>query len=286
MPASAPTSSTRRSIVKVIGAAILSAPGLSFVRARERKPGRTSNVLLFTKSGTYEHDVVKRAGDAPSLAEKVLGEIGERHQFDVVATKDGGVFDGDLSRYDAFCLYTEGNVAEVGVDKAPPMSARGKAALLAAVRRGKGFVGLHSASATYCSSPQDQFRPYARMLGGEFRTHGEQQEARVTIVDPGFPGMPQESFRTTEEWYSLANFQRDLHVLLRLETDGMHGPEYNRLPFPIAWARREGRGRVYYNAMGHREDVWRSERFQRMLAGALVWAMHRVDIAFAPNGAE
>jgi type 1 glutamine amidotransferase len=35
---------------------------------------------------------------------------------------------------------------------------------------------------------------------------------------------------------------------------------------------KEGKGRVYFNAMGHREDVWMSERFQQMIAGAVAWA--------------
>ena len=52
----------------------------------------------------------------------------------------------------------------------------------------------------------------------------------------------------------------------------MQGSEYKRPPFPLAWARKEGKGRVYYNAMRHRDDVWTSERFQEMLAGAIVWA--------------
>jgi type 1 glutamine amidotransferase len=36
-------------------------------------------------------------------------------------------------------------------------------------------------------------------------------------------------------------------------------------------------GRVYFNAMGHREDVWMSERFQQMLAGAVTWATGAED---------
>jgi type 1 glutamine amidotransferase len=57
----------------------------------------------------------------------------------------------------------------------------------------------------------------------------------------------------------------------------MHDSDYRRPPFPIAWARKEGMGRVYFNAMGHREDVWMSERFQQMLAGAVTWATGAED---------
>ena len=72
-------------------------------------------------------------------------------------------------------------------------------------------------------------------------------------------------------------------MLLVLETDGMQGSEYKRPPFPLAWVRKEGKGRVYYNAMGHREDVWTSGRFQEMLGGAIVWAAAGTEAAVVAN---
>jgi type 1 glutamine amidotransferase len=104
------------------------------------------------------------------------------------------------------------------------------------------------------------------------------------VVDPKFPGLgSDEAFTIKEEWYSLKNFAEDIHVLLVLETGGMRGAEYKRPPFPLAWIRKEGKGRVYYNAMGHRDDVWTSERFQKMLAGAVVWAAGGTGAARVAN---
>src|SRR5439155_9133990 len=99
------------------------------------------------------------------------------------------------------------------------------------------------------------------------------------VVDAKFPGLAGsgERFKITEEWYSLKNFAKDIHVLPVLETEGMQNSEYKRPPFPLAWARKEGKGRVYFNAMGHRDDVWTSERFQEMLAGAVAWATGAAD---------
>jgi type 1 glutamine amidotransferase len=42
---------------------------------------------------------------------------------------------------------------------------------------------------------------------------------------------------------------------------------------PMSWWRDEGRGRVFYTALGHREDVWQSEWFHQHLTGALAWAI-------------
>ena len=75
-------------------------------------------------------------------------------------------------------------------------------------------------------------------------------------------------------------------MLLALETAGMHDPDYKRPSFPIAWARKEGKGRVYYNAMGHREDIWMGERFHRVLAGAVAWATGRADAELDENMSE
>ena len=63
----------------------------------------------------------------------------------------------------------------------------------------------------------------------------------------------------------------------------MHDPDYKRPPFPIAWARKEGKGRVYYNAMGHREDIWMGDPFHQMLAGAVTWATGRAEAEFDQN---
>jgi type 1 glutamine amidotransferase len=37
--------------------------------------------------------------------------------------------------------------------------------------------------------------------------------------------------------------------------------------------RAHGSGRVFYTALGHREELWQDARFQRNLLGALRWAL-------------
>jgi type 1 glutamine amidotransferase len=281
---------TRRRGLELCGAASLPLPALTSGRAAAGDTEKNRRILLFTKSSGFEHDVVKQYGQASSLAEATLADLGKEHDFDVVATKDGRIFDGSLAQYDAFFFFTTGDLTEPGTDAMPPMSRRAKQALLSAVRDGKGFIGVHSASDTFHSKghrfeTQAHPDPYIAMLGGEFFSHGDQQEARVRVLDPKFPGLvgSGEAFTIKEEWYSLKNFAPDIHVLLVLETDAMQGSEYKRPPFPLAWIRREGKGRVYYNAMGHRDDVWTSERFRKMLAGAVIWAAGETDVPLVAN---
>jgi type 1 glutamine amidotransferase len=41
--------------------------------------------------------------------------------------------------------------------------------------------------------------------------------------------------------------------------------------FPLTWWHSYVSGKVLYNALGHRPDVWRSERYQTMVANAILW---------------
>ena len=38
---------------------------------------------------------------------------------------------------------------------------------------------------------------------------------------------------------------------------------------PLAWAKTHGAGRAFYTALGHREDLWRDDRFQRHVLGGI-----------------
>jgi type 1 glutamine amidotransferase len=283
----------RRDLLKT-GAAALTLGLSDFPRgwaAAADAPKR--RILMFTRSQGYEHDVVKRKnGESLSLAERIVTDLGARHNFDVTCTKDGRVFLPETIRtYDAFLFETTGDLTKEGGDKQPPMPPEGKQVLLDAVAGGKGFVGCHCASDTFHSrgeafrnQPPGQRDPYIAMLGGEFICHGAQQEGWMRVVDSHFPGAAgREDFLLKEEWYSLKNFAPDLHVILVQDTTGMKGLDYERPSYPATWARRHGQGRVFYTSMGHRDDVWQNPVFQALLVGGLSWATGNVRADVTPN---
>jgi type 1 glutamine amidotransferase len=268
-------------------------------RARALPGAPRRRLLCFTKSSGWVHSVVKPGADgAPSLVDRAVTALGAREGFDVVCTKDGGVFtDAGLRAFDAFLFFTSEDLAAPGTDGAPPMPPGGKDALLRAVRGGKGFVGVHSASDTFHTQPDPPDRsaryaahgarvdPYVAMLGGEFASHGPEQPGRLRVVDPRFPGASGFAGAAPRmgEWYSLKDFAPDLHVVLTLDTAGMRGSDYARGAYPVTWARRHGRGRVFYTAMGHREEEWADPAFLGLLAGGARWAFGDVEAAVAPN---
>ena len=255
------------------------------------RAGARQKVLYFTRSAGYEHSPVKREGSRLALSEQTLTEMGRRAGFDVECTKDGRVFDGDLSQYDLFAFYTTGDLTQPDALQTPPMTAAGKRKFLDAIAAGKGFVGFHSATDTFHSKGpanenQKDLDPYIAMLGGEFIIHGAQQEASLLITSkhPSVRDLGMgEGIAFKDEWYALKNFAPDLHVVLVQETKMMKGECYQRPNFPCTWARAHGKGRVFYTSLGHREDIWTNPFFQTITMGGMAWALGNVQADITPN---
>jgi uncharacterized protein len=281
----------RRQVVRCVGA--VGATLLLRDNSSHASSAKPRRVLFFTKSSGYQHSVIKKSDGGQSHAERILTDLGKQNNFEVTATKDGSVFTtAGLRPFDVIFFYTTGDLTQAGEDKNPPMSVEGKAAFLDAIRAGKGFVGTHSASDTFHSAGEpfatqapEQRDPYIQMLGGEFIRHGAQQEATLKIAAPDFPGSQKlgRELRIKDEWYSLKNFSPDLHVILVQSTQGMEGTDYQRPNYPATWARRHGKGRVFYTSMGHREDVWINPMFQAILLGGISWAAGAVKAQLTPN---
>lgn len=275
---------TRRRMLQATGAALLAPLAVRPGYAAEEK-----NILFFTKSSGFQHSVIKRDGDQLSHAEKILTEIGKKNGFNVVCSKDGGMFESDrIGNFDAFVFETTGNLLVPGTDKQPPMTEQGLQNFLDAIKAGKGFVGFHCATDTFGDHRKmGASDPYIQMIGGHFSGHDAQQVATIGIADRSFPGAKAfgsgPSFQLNDEWYGQKYLADDLHVIYVLETAGMKGRNYERPNFPQTWARMHGKGRVFYNSMGHREDVWSNPKFQELAIAGLTWATGGTDADVAPN---
>ncbi len=145
-----------------------------------------------------------------------------------------------------------------------PLSPSGKRALVAFVDDGGGLVGFHSATDTFHHWPG-----YIRLIGAEFSYHPLPSTERLIVEDRGTPAtraLPA-SFTIHEEFYV---FKRDprprVHVLVRLDTHS-GGPDR-----PLVWCRRSGRGRVFYDALGHFLQTWSDARQVALVSGGIAWA--------------
>ena len=136
----------------------------------------------------------------------------------------------------------------------------GRDALLDWIRDGGSFIGVHSASDTWHEWPE-----YIEMLGGEFESHPEEMSRSLISIDRKHPATSgiESPHLLFEEFYQFKSFSSDRVRLLMTLPDGA----------PMAWSREYGKGRVFYTALGHRQDVWVSPWFRQHLAGAIFWAL-------------
>lgn len=257
--------------------------------------GNAKKILFFTRSQGFEHSPIKFDDNGECPAGKVLSRVGKELGFEVITTKDGTVFDDDLSQYAAFVFYTSGNLDQEGGDGQNPMTEQGVQNFLDAVRGGAGLLGFHSATDTwrtgtgYENDPYYATKEYIRVLGGEFITHGQQQEATVEIVDDSLPSLKarKPSCRMYDEWYANKNFAPDMHVLASLQTAGMEntGPNqcYDRPAFPCVWARKEQKGVALYCAFGHNDSFWSDGEADDLLSDLLKVAVGQVEVSMEPN---
>ena len=130
------------------------------------------------------------------------------------------------------------------------------------MRRGGGLVGFHSATDTFASWPG-----WAALIGGRFDRHeepGATETARVTA--PGHPavrGVPAR-FRMREEWYRHEpGVARRARVLVRWGAGRR----------PLVWVRTPGRGRVFYDALGHFPGTWQDPRQRALVRSGLRWVL-------------
>ncbi len=210
-------------------------------------------VLMLTATAGFRHDSI------PTAREVVSALASSSGQFTVTATEDLSTISASkLSAYDVvFFALTSGELSLTDAQKA---------ALVSFVAEGGGFLGAHSASDTLYSWPE-----YGQLVGAYFKEHPWTQPATVVVEDQSHPATASlgASFSLMEEFYTFRENPRpNVQVLLRLDAASVATTG----DYPLAWSRSHGKGRVYYNALGHFPSTWNDPRFQHQILGAIRWA--------------
>ncbi|MDR1480293.1 MAG: ThuA domain-containing protein [Planctomycetaceae bacterium] len=266
-----------------------------FVAAGKNEAADTTRkIIYFSNSAGYEHSTVKSVNGKPSVSDVAIAEACKKAGITVVCTKDGSVFDKDISSYDAFVFQTSGELSK-GTKGHPEwaLTEGGWQSLLAAVRNGKGFVGLHPTTDSnrvggniYENSPKEKITEFTKFIGAEFTIHGPSQETTISIVQPSplkWLDAKGKNFRTFDEWYVHKNFGEDIRVFAILETGGMRGEMYRRPPCPIVWGRAEGKGKVFYSAFGHYDDYWKDADKITFVLQLIQAATGDIKVDMTPN---
>lgn len=175
------------------------------------------------------------------------------------------------------------------------------------IKAGHGFAAMHSGGDTFHTWPtpyegKDKGvpTPYVQMIGGEFETHHAQSENELIIRDPDFPAMKpvveagkngtQSSvdthkntmpmggtkWKTFEETYIYKNNDPSkVHVLLDIDHyPNDQSPDAGKPgQHLIAWSKLYGKGRIFYTALGHRDEMWRDSIYQQHILGGIKFAL-------------
>lgn len=220
-------------------------------------------ILVFSRTTGFRHDSIP-TGIA------TIREIGKERGWTVDATEDATAFnDANLAKYDAVVfLSTTGDV----------LNPEQQGAMERFIRSGKGYAGVHSATDTEYEWPW-----YTKLVGAQFMSHPNIQEADVKIVDVANPSTAKlpRTWPRVDEWYNFKALSPDVRVLAKLDEKSYKGGA-NGGDHPIAWCHEFDGGRAWYTGLGHTQGSYSEMLFREHLAEGILWAAN----GGAPSGAK
>jgi type 1 glutamine amidotransferase len=288
----------------------------TFATAEDKK----QRLLLVTHSGGFIHDSVGVAEDLlkelgpkkgydvtcwrftgdPEAKVKVKGKDGEKEvsalekystEFRARTGKAvekencGRINAKTLKDFDVVLFFTTGSGPKKG--NIGPMTADELKDFTAWVKAGGAFAGTHCASDTMYDSS------YGELIGGYFKTHPPGLQDIVLKVEdakhPAAVGLT-DGLKYKDEIYVFTDvpYSREkLHIILSAQEfypkDGKQKDLRADKDYAISWCREEGKGKVFYTALGHDKKVWKDEKFQAHLFGGLDWATNQAKGDASPT---
>jgi type 1 glutamine amidotransferase len=150
------------------------------------------------------------------------------------------------------------------------MSNRESRGLRDAIARGVGLAGCHGGLG-------DSFRndtEYQYMVGGQFVKHpGGQIDYKVTISntsDPVTAGINDFNLKT-EQYYM--HYDPNIEILATTSFSGEHDAWIDGVEMPVVWKKNYGKGRVFYSALGHSEDIFDVPEIWNIMTRGIEWAV-------------
>jgi type 1 glutamine amidotransferase len=237
-------------------------------------PKKPRKVLVLAKAAGFIHSSIPLA----AWTVKAMGD--KTGAYATTITYDpADINTANLAQYDAIFLDST-TLAFLDDPKDAAATEARKAALLAFVRGGKGIAGIHAAGDSYHTSPargtnaapEGTWPEFNKMIGGYFKFHWVYpQPITVKIDDPKSPltamfhgkefGIHDETYTFVQDSFS----RKNVHVLTSIDYAKMSDADKSKETaatkrtdgdYALSWIRREGKGRVFYEALGHSEHVY------------------------------
>ncbi len=242
------------------------------------RPIKPRKLLIYSRTLGFRHGSIPTGAAAITRLGQKTGAFTAEH------SEDPAMFDENrLGMFDAVLfLNTTGDCLAPGKGKVSeadkPILDQRKKNLIAFVRNGKGFAGIHAATDTNYS-----WKEYGDMVGAYFTSH-PWGAVPLKVDSKGHPltGMFQQGgFEIRDEIYmfgpktgaprGVQPYSRDrLRVLLSLDASKFDTKKGTRPDndYAISWIREYGKGRVFYCALGHGEAMYmHPDMLKHYLAG-------------------
>lgn len=249
---------------------LLSACAVSAEGQTHRRSARASakSLLVVTVTKGFRHRSIP-------TAERVIQELGQQNGWRVDFARTDEELRQKTARQQ---LASYDGVIFANTSGDLPLADREE--FLRWINQGHAFIGIHAASDTF---NKGVFPPYIEMLGGEFNGHDRPMRVTLMVEDRTHPATRHlgERFAVFDEIYRICNFDRTVaHVLLVVDFDPVSKePGY----YPLAWTKLYGKGRVFYTAFGHHDEVLQADWFRQHLRGGIRWALGEERAASTPQ---
>jgi type 1 glutamine amidotransferase len=260
------------------------------------------------------------ANNQPCLVEKTLMEVGAKHGFEVVCSQDSRkeITAENLSQFDAVFFYTTGELPLSETQKADLLqfvrSGKGFAGSHCATDTfyrwpeygnmiGAYFDG-HPWTTNITAVVEDTSHPATAHLGEKFQINDEIYQFKAPygreqlhVLMRLEPKWAEES--RDKELKGIETVKADLQAKIAKLADAGRAEEAKKLQaeadgrkpgihrtdgdFALSWTREYGKGRVFYTALGHRDEVWKDERFQKHVVGGLNYVFRLAEGDATPS---
>ncbi len=243
------------------------------------KPAKPRKLLVYSVSWGYFHSSIPYGKQAVRIIGSKTGA------FEATVSDDPSMFEAEtLKQFDAVFfnntnrdIFLPQNFKNLPPEKkkaATERDERLKRSLCSFLASGKGLAVIHAGVASFREWPE-----FGEIIGARFDNHpwGAGSEVTLKIEEPGHPltqAFKKPLFVVKDEIYQLkAPYSRDkARVLLSIDTErtdmkkgGIHRTDGD---FAITYVKTYGKGRVFYNALGHMHELfWNPTVLQHYLDG-------------------
>lgn len=249
-------------------------PGAKFAP----RPARARKILLVTANPSYFHSSIPAAVPALTL----LGEKTGLYSITRVIDDLGEIKPEEVQGFDGIIFLN--TVGEIFDGHEAQLKE-----ILRFVEEGKGLIAFHGAADCCRKHPA-----FLQMIGAEFVNHPWDKWEEVTVFaeDPFHPltrHLAGKQLRFPEEIYQFrpGELRRRAKILLRLNNRQSPAKKKDLLgsgqDFPLTWIKRQGKGRVFYSALGHNDEIYYQPALLEHFLAGIQYALGDLKVDDRPS---